>query len=97
MITEHICMYKMKRFTFYFIILSGLLFAGIAIMVKPTAFVPTTVSYQASSPEQPLAGRIVPREIIILGSALTILGLVGLSILGFRIFKESDREATRSD
>jgi len=38
-------------------------------------------------PTQPLAGTILPKEIIMLGSVLTISGLVGLSILGFRIFK----------
>ena len=49
-----------------------------------------------ASPEEPLAGRIVPREIIILGSALTIIGLVGLSVLGFRIFEESKHEETKT-
>jgi hypothetical protein len=46
-------------------------------------------------PTQPLAGTIVPKEIIMLGSILTISGLVGLSILGFRIFKESEHGEIR--
>ena len=46
-------------------------------------------------PTQPLAGTIVPKEIIMLGSVLTISGLVGLSILGFRIFKESEHGEIR--
>lgn len=86
----------MNGFTFSFIILTGILFTGIAIMVKPTSFISPSIPYQLSPPDQPLVGRIVPREIIMLGSALTILGLVGLSVLGFRIFKEFDREETRS-
>jgi len=47
-------------------------------------------------PEQPLAGSIVPREIIMLGSVLTIIGLVGLSVLGFRIFEESRHEESKT-
>jgi len=47
-------------------------------------------------PDQPLAGRIVPREIIMLGSALTMVGLVGLSVLGFTLFKESRHEDTKT-
>jgi hypothetical protein len=46
-------------------------------------------------PTQPLAGTIVPKEIILSGSVLTITGLVGLSILGFRIFKESEHGEIR--
>jgi hypothetical protein len=46
-------------------------------------------------PNQPLAGTILPKEIIMLGSALTISGLVRLSILGFRIFKESEHGEIR--
>jgi hypothetical protein len=46
-------------------------------------------------PTQPLAGTIVPKEIITLGSVLTITGLVGLSILGFMIFKESEHGEIR--
>jgi hypothetical protein len=46
-------------------------------------------------PTQPLAGTIVPKEVIMLGSVVTISGLVRLSILGFRIFKESEHGEIR--
>jgi hypothetical protein len=42
-----------------------------------------------------LAGTIVPKEIIMLGSVLTITGSVGLLILGFREFKESEHGEIR--
>ena len=65
-------------------------------MIKPTIFVSRLMSSQMAPPEQPLAGRIVPREIIMLGSVLTIIGLVGLAVLGFRIFEESRHEETKT-
>ena len=86
----------MKKYTLSFIILVGILFAGIIIMIKPTIFVPILVPSQMGPQEQPLAGRIVPREIIIIGSVLTIIGLVGLAVLGFRIFQESWHEETKT-
>jgi len=86
----------MKKSTLTFIVLVGILFGGIVIMIKPTIFVSRLMPSQMASPEEPLAGRIVPREIIILGSALTIIGLVGLSVLGFRIFEESKHEDTKT-
>ena len=87
----------MKNLTISFIILVGLLFLGIAIMIKPASFVGTSPPEELSSPDKLNMERIIPKEIIILGSALTIGGLVGLSILGFRIFKEIDREDARSN
>ena len=65
-------------------------------MIKPTIFVSPFMPYQMAPPDQPLAGRIVPREIIMLGSALTMVGLVGLSVLGFTLFKESRHEDTKT-
>ena len=50
---------------------------------------------QIAPPTQPLAGTMVPKEIKLSGSVLTITGLVGLSILGFRIFKESEHGEIR--
>jgi hypothetical protein len=85
----------MNKSTILFVILVGLLFAGIAILIKPTAFVPVLKPAEMAPPTQPLAGAIVPREIITLGSILTITGLVGLAILGFRIFKESEHGEIR--
>ena len=58
-------------------------------MIKPTIFVSQLMPFQMAPPEQPLAGHIVPREIIMLGSVLTITGLVGVAVLGFMIFEES--------
>jgi hypothetical protein len=65
-------------------------------MINPTIFVSRLMPSQMAPPEQPLAGSIVPREIIMLGSVLTITGLVGLSVLGFRIFEESGHEITKT-
>lgn len=93
--TEDICICNMKS-TLSFIILVGILFGGIVIMIKPTIFVSRLMPSQMAPPEQPLAGRIVPREIIMLGSVLTIIGLVGLSVLGFRIFEKSGHEETKT-
>jgi hypothetical protein len=87
--------YNMKS-TLSFIILVGILFGGIVIIIKPTIFVSRLMPSQMAPPEQPLAGSIVPREIIMLGSVLTIIGLVGLSVLGFRIFEESRHEETKT-
>jgi hypothetical protein len=92
---EDICIKNMDRFTISFIILVGLLFVGIVILIYPTSFAPRLTTSQMSPPTQPLAGTIVPREIIMIGSALTITGLVGLAILGFRIFKESEHGEIR--
>jgi low temperature requirement protein LtrA len=78
----------MNRLTISFIIFAGLLFVGIAIMIKPVAFVSISLQNQPSSGEQVVAERSALRGIIVLGSALTILGLVGLSIQGFWMFKE---------
>ena len=86
---------NMKKYTVSFIILVGILFAGIIIMIKPTIFVPRLAPSQMGPQEQPLAGRIVPREIIMVGSVLTIIGLVGLTVMGFRIFEGSRHEETK--
>ena len=83
----------MKRLTISFIILTGLLFMGIAIMIKPSNFASQLESAQ-TTPNIPLSSTIVPREIILIGSILVIMGLVGLSILGFRIFKDFENTAT---
>jgi len=87
----------MKKSTLTFIVLVGILFGGIVIMIKPTIFVPRLMPSQMASPEEPMAGRIVPREIIILGSVLTIIGLLGLSVLGFKIFEESKHEEKKAN
>lgn len=83
---------RMNKFIISFIILAGLLLIGIVLLIKPTFFVPSLSPNEMDPPTQPLAGRIVLKEIIILGSVFTIAGLIGLSVLGFRIFKESEQE-----
>ena len=64
-------------------------------MMKPSIFVSSLLQHQKPPVDQPLAGRLVPKEIIMLGSTLTIVGLVGLSVLGFRIYKESEGKETK--
>ncbi len=88
-------MLGMTKLIIYFIILTGILFSGIFVMMKPSIFVSSSSQYQKPPADQPLAGRLVTKEIIILGSTLTIVGLVGLSVLGFRIFKESTSGETK--
>jgi hypothetical protein len=77
--------------TISFIILVGLLFAGIFILIYPTSLVSRLSPSEMAPNSQPLQGTIVPKGIIILGSVLTITGLVGLSILGFKLFSESEK------
>ena len=81
----------MNRFTISFIILVGVLFAGILIMIYPSSIVSRLSSNETSPTSQPFAETGVLRGIIILGSVLTISGLVGLAVLGFRIFKDSEK------
>lgn len=85
----------MKRFTLTFIILVGLLFLGVVIMIKPSIFVSPSMPYHITTPDHPLADRIVPKAIMISGSALTVIGVVGLSVLGFMIFREIEHKDTR--
>ena len=85
----------MKRLTISFFILAGLLFVGIALMIKPSAFVHSSEQNQSSFTEKPEIERSFLTIIIISGSILTIIGLIGLSIMGFYAFKEINRQETR--
>lgn len=85
----------MNRVTLCFIILVVILFLGIVVLIKPSFFVSPSMPDQISAPD-PLAGRIAPKAVIILGSALTVIGVVGLSLLGFVLFRESEHEDTRT-
>jgi hypothetical protein len=85
----------MKKLVVAFIILTGILFAGIFIMIKPSNFASQLESAQ-TTPNIPLSSTNVPRGIILIGSILVIMGLVGLSILGFRIFKDFENTATKA-
>lgn len=84
----------MKGLTLSFIFLVGLLFLGIVVMIKPSIFVSPSMPYHITTPDQPLAGRIVPKAIMILGSTLMVIGVVGLSVLGFIIFREIEHKDT---
>lgn len=81
----------MKKFTISFIVLVGVLFGGILILIYPSSIVSRLSSNETSPLSQPFVDTGVLRGIIILGSVLTISGLVGLSVLGFRIFKDSEK------
>ncbi|HKQ22115.1 MAG TPA: hypothetical protein VJS91_08760 [Nitrososphaeraceae archaeon] len=79
----------MKNAVIPFLILVVLLFLGIAIMIKPFDFVlaPSQIDHSENTGME----RIIPREIILLGSSLIVGAVVGLSIQGFWAFKEINR------
>ena len=87
----------MKSSILLFIVFAVLLFIGIAIMMKPTAFVSTQLANELSDSKQPDSDNQIPRVIIIIGSASILSGLIGLSVQGFRMFKDFDREHEGSD
>jgi len=64
---------KYSKSVIAFTVLIVILVLGIFIMMKPHIFV---------------SQMQVPKGIIILGSTFIIVGIVGLCVLGFRIFKE---------
>jgi hypothetical protein len=78
----------MSRMVITFIVLTLILLLGILIMMKPDVFVLKSQTNEKFTVNQTLAGSIVPKEIIILASTFIIVGMVGLCVLGFRIFKE---------
>jgi len=71
-----------------FTVLMILLVLGIFIMMKPHFFVLQMQAGEKPSVNQPFNGQIMPKGIITLASIFIIVGIVGLCILGFRIFKE---------
>ena len=79
----------MKKLVLAFIIFTIILFAGIFIMLKPSSFITQPVQLQPAQ-DKPVASTSVPRVIILTGSVLIIVGLVGLSVLGFRAYKNSE-------
>lgn len=83
----------MGKTKFAFVVFTAVLVLGIFILMKPHVFsLPSPTNDKTLVTEQSVE-RIVPRQVIILGSALIILGLVGLSVLGFRLFKDLMAEA----
>lgn len=84
----------MNRLFISFIVLTGLMFLGIFVLIKPSVFVLLANVDQMPLQNQTLSSQMVPKEIIVLGSVLTIVGLIGLSVLGFGIAKDSRNEQT---
>lgn len=66
-------------------------------MLKPAAFVSTPIANEPPGSKQQNTSNSTPRIIIILGAASIISGLVGLSVQGFRMFKDLDHEPERSN
>jgi multisubunit Na+/H+ antiporter MnhB subunit len=77
-----------------FIILSVILLTGILVLMKPSAFNSLLSPYGNSPEDQSAPSHLVSKEIIILGSTFAVIGLVGLSILGFIIVRLSKEEET---
>lgn len=78
----------MKRLTIFFLILTGLLFLGIALMIKPTSLVQTPEQNQSSFSERQQIDSPVLSTIVVAGSTLTIIGVIGVAILGFYTFRQ---------
>lgn len=82
----------MEKTKIVFVVFTVMLILGIFIMMKPYVFVLLSTTGERSI-DSPSSEKTVPREVIMLGSALIIVGLVGLSILGFMLFKDLMAEA----
>jgi hypothetical protein len=78
-----------------FIILAVILLTGILVLMKPSVF-NSLLSPHGNSPEDQSAppSHLVSKQIIMLGSTFAVIGLVGLSILGFIIVRLSKEEET---
>jgi multisubunit Na+/H+ antiporter MnhB subunit len=77
-----------------FIILAVILLTGILVLMKPSVFNSLLSPYGKSPEDQSAPSHLVSKEIIMLGSIFTVIGLVGLSILGFIIVRSSKEEET---
>ena len=58
------------------------------MMMKPDVFVLKSPTNEKFTVNKTLTGSIELKKIIILASTFIIVGIVGLCVLGFRIFKE---------
>jgi hypothetical protein len=85
----------MSREVTIFTALVVLLVLGIFIMMNPHFFVLQMHSSEKTPLMQPLNNQIMPRGIITLASIFIIASIVGLCVLGFRIFKELDLSDTQ--
>lgn len=78
----------MSREVTAFAVLIVILVLGIFIMMKPHFFVLQMQMSEKPTANQPFNSQIMPKGIITLASIFIIVGIVGLCVLGFRIFKE---------
>ena len=77
-----------------FIILAIILVSGILVLMKPAVFNSLLSPYGNSPEDQSAPADLVSKEIILLGSVFAVIGLVGLSLLGFIIVRSSKEEET---
>ena len=78
----------MSREVTAFTVLIVILVLGIFIMMKPHFFVLQMQVSEKPTVNEPFNGQTIPKGIITLASIFIIVGMVGLCVLGFRIFKE---------
>ena len=78
----------MSREVAAFALLMVLLILGIFIMMKPHFFVSQMHSNEKPPLMQTPNNQMIPRGIITLASIFITASIVGLCVLGFRIFKE---------
>ena len=78
----------MSREVIAFTVLIVILVLGIFIMVKPHFFVLQSQVNEKPTINHPFNGHIISKGIITLASTFIIVGIVGLCVLGFKIFKE---------
>jgi hypothetical protein len=71
----------MDRITIISIILIIMLFAGIAIMMDPTKLIGQPSQSREETPRAPNNQNL--RVVLTLGSVSTIVGLVGIGVIGF--------------
>ena len=90
----------MNKLTISLIVLVGILFLGIGVLMKPTSFTSLTITSNSDVASRTYSNKLVPKEIIMIGSAFIITGVIGLSILGFisaRDSKQSNQNTTLSN
>jgi hypothetical protein len=71
-----------NKVTIAFFVLVVMLFSGIGILMKPTSIIPVPEDDEG---QQPADTSPALRALITTGSALLLIGLVGLAVLGFMI------------
>ncbi|MDQ3838152.1 MAG: hypothetical protein M3297_02675 [Thermoproteota archaeon] len=77
----------MKKITIGFVVLVAMLFSGIGILMKPTSIIPVPETEEGG---QPADNSPALKALIRIGSALLLIGLVGLAVLGFMISRKDE-------